>query len=363
MTRRTPHLFVSISPHGLGHAAITAPLLNGLWREMPYLGVTVHSSVSQEWLRGRLERPFAYTGRTRDFGLAMLSPSDVDVDASAGRYAALIADWDAALDEERRLLRRSGATLVLSNISFLTLAAAKAEGLPAVSLCPFDWAEVYRAYCAAHPSAPEVLARMDDAYAWAAPALRPVPLVPNEAANVVPIGPIAKQGTRRREEVARLLGLGEGERVGLIAFGGIQNDHSPDHWPVFPGWRWIMGQNLTADRPDMICFDGLPLPFVDLIASVDVVVTKPGYGTFTEAGCAGTPLLTMERPGWPEWPHMFDWLKTHSPVAAISPERLRAGEFAAELDSLVSARRLPPACPSGIAEAVAAMGRALAEAG
>ncbi|MBF0251118.1 MAG: hypothetical protein HQL35_10870, partial [Alphaproteobacteria bacterium] len=194
MNARAPRLFVSVSPHGLGHAAITAPVLNAAWAVMPELAVTVHSTVSRSWLDARLARPFAYTGRTRDFGMVMTSPTDIDVGASAERYAALLADWDDAVAEERARIRASGAALVVANISFVTLAAARAEGVPAISLCPFDWAEVYGAYCADAKDARAVLDVMGDAYASAAAVLRPAPAVPSSRPGLHPIGPIAATG-------------------------------------------------------------------------------------------------------------------------------------------------------------------------
>jgi len=40
-----PHLVVSISCHGFGHVAQTAPILNLLHERMPHLRLTVRSAV------------------------------------------------------------------------------------------------------------------------------------------------------------------------------------------------------------------------------------------------------------------------------------------------------------------------------
>ena len=48
--------------------------------------------------------------------------------------------------------------------------------------------------------------------------------------------------------------------------------------------------------------------FPDLLSSVDAVVTKPGYATFVEAPAAGRPLVTLDRPEWPETPILLDFL-------------------------------------------------------
>ena len=74
--------------------------------------------------------------------------------------------------------------------------------------------------------------------------------------------------------------------------------------------------------------------FVDLLASVDAVVTKPGYGTFVEAACSGVPLLYVDRDDWPETPHFAAWLARHSRAARLSRERLLRGDFIDVLEEL-----------------------------
>jgi small subunit ribosomal protein S21 len=65
----------------------------------------------------------------------------------------------------------------------------------------------------------------------------------------------------------------------------------------------------------------------DLLASVDAVITKPGYGTFVEAACAGTPILYLERDDWPETPHFAAWLAQHARAAALGREATAGGQI------------------------------------
>ena len=50
---------------------------------------------------------------------------------------------------------------------------------------------------------------------------------------------------------------------------------------------------------------------LDLIRSCDVLLTKPGYGAFTEAACNGTSVLYVARDDWPEEPWLSRWLVAH----------------------------------------------------
>jgi hypothetical protein len=95
------------------------------------------------------------------------------------------------------------------------------------------------------------------------------------------------------------------------------------------------------------------LAFPDLLRSVDVVLTKPGYGTFTEAACNGTPVLYLRRDDWPEQDFLIDWLKINARCCEIGAEALISGGLREALDKVwqQAAPALP--CPAGAAEAAA----------
>jgi len=80
------------------------------------------------------------------------------------------------------------------------------------------------------------------------------------------------------------------------------------------------------------------------LASVDAVITKPGYGTLVEAACSGVPILYVEREDWPETPWFAAWLATHARAAVLRREQLAGGDFIAALNRLWQAP--PPAVPA-----------------
>jgi hypothetical protein len=83
-----------------------------------------------------------------------------------------------------------------------------------------------------------------------------------------------------------------GDQAILIAMGGIAHRLPLEQWPRLPGVRWLVAADWHCQHPDAIAFESFGLNFTDLLCSVDAVITKPGYGTFTEAACNGTPCFT-----------------------------------------------------------------------
>ncbi|KAF0224679.1 MAG: hypothetical protein FD176_861 [Rhodospirillaceae bacterium] len=353
-----PHLWLALSPHGYGHAAMTAPVIAEIQRRLPALRLTIQTQVDPDFLHSRY-RDFNHVDHIADFGFHMVSATGIDLAASAQGYLDLCDRFDVEVADTAARMALDPPHLVLSNVAFIPLAAAARLGIPALALSSLNWADMYAHYLGHRPEAPRVLEKLFSAYNGARAFLRCTPSQEMSLNNQVKIGPIAHVGQDRRAEMRRNLGQIAADRVGLIAFGGIGHDLDLSSWPVLPGWSWLVVSDDVA-RPDISHWHHAGLNFSDLIASVDVVVTKPGYGTFTEAGMVGTPVLYTMRPDWPESPHLDNWLAQHTQALATSPDAL-TGDLANLLQKLFSKRRQGVAAPDGVAEAaeiiVAELGR------
>jgi hypothetical protein len=134
--------------------------------------------------------------------------------------------------------------------------------------------------------------------------------------------------------------------------GGIASRLPIEHWPRIDGVRWLVQENWQVNHPDAIVLESLPLSFGDLLSSSDVLLCKPGYGSFVEAACSGTPVLYVNRPDWPESPALTEWLKQHGVSREVSREQLQNGNIAQDLYALWSAPRAIPPEADGAAQAV-----------
>src|SRR3990172_5313268 len=141
-----PHLVVSISGHGFGHVAQTAPILNLLHQRMPQLRLTVRSAVPLSHLRSRIHAPFTHLPGDNDIGMLMSSALDVRVEDSCAAYRALHADWGMRVADEARLLRELKTDMVFSNVMYLPLAGVQRAGIANTALCSLNWFDIYRHY-------------------------------------------------------------------------------------------------------------------------------------------------------------------------------------------------------------------------
>ena len=322
------HLLVDISAHGLGHLAQTAPVLDTLHALAPGLRLTVRSALPREVLARRIGADFAHVPEARDFGFVMHSAVDIDLAASARLYREFHAGWPQRVAAEAAWLRQHGVDALLCNVAYLPLAGAASAGIPAASQCSLNWAELFAHYFGGEPWAAEIHAQILAAYNAGRGFLRVTPGLPMaDMPRRHEIMPIARIGRRARADVARQLDLREGERWILLAMGGIEFPLPLQDWPRTPGLNWLVPGELKTGRDDVRSFDVPALSFPDLLASVDAVITKPGYGTFVEAACSGIPILYLERDDWPETPHFAAWLALHARAQVLRRERLLAGDF------------------------------------
>jgi hypothetical protein len=341
------HLLVDISAHGLGHLAQTAPVLDALASLVPTLRLTVRSAISRERLEHRIAVDFEYLAEARDFGFVMHNAVDIDLAASAQRYREFHADWPQRVAAEADWLRRQRVDAVLSNVAYLPLAAAAAAGIPAAGLCSLNWADLFAHYFGDEPWAADIHAQMLAAYNSATGFLCISPGLPMSGIERRhEIAPIAGIGRRDRLRVSQMLDLDDSERWLLLAMGGMEFRLPLEDWPRTPGVNWLVPGEWQATREDVRGFDIADLSFTDLLASVDAVITKPGYGTFVEAACSGIPILYVERKDWPETSCFAAWLAAHARAEALSRDQLMKGNFIDALNRLWQAPA-PPVPPAG----------------
>ncbi len=343
------HLFVDISSHGFGHLAITAPVLNAVAKNAPNFRLTIRSALPAAKLQQRIKVPYTLIASATDFGYVMIDATRVDLAASATAYRQAHADWPARVADETLFLANLKPDLVLTNVSYLPLAGAAAAGIPALSLCSLNWADLFDHYFGDQPWAKPIHAEMLSAYRSAQAFLRVTPgMAMDVLGNVQTVGPIAALGRRHD------LGL-NGDKAILIAMGGIAHRLPVEDWPRLPGIRWLVPAARQCRHPDAIASESFSLNFTDLLCSVDAVITKPGYGTFTEAACNGTPVIYQRRDNWPEQDCLIDWLTANSRCFEIGAAVLECGQLAAALENVLAQSPSPLPETDGITQAAHAI--------
>jgi hypothetical protein len=348
------HLLASVTAHGLGHLAQSAPVLNALRRRQPGLRLTVASTLSEARLRQRIEGEFSIEPRELDLGFEMHDAFHVNLGASAAAYRELHTDWDARVAAAVHWLAELQPDLLLCNAAYLPLEAAARLGLPAFGMSSLNWADLFAHLYAGEAWAAPIHAQMLQAYQAATAFIKLTPgMEMPDLPRGVWAGPVASLGRPRRDELRTRLHAVAGERFVLIAFGGIDTRLPLERWRFDDGMRWLVPAAWGVTHPRVAAIEALDWSFSDLLASVDAVIGKPGYGTFVEAACQGTPMLYAARPGWPEQEPLVRWLLAFGRALEVPDAALRSGELADLLHALWRLPMKPPVQPTGADEVAA----------
>jgi hypothetical protein len=348
-----PHVFVALSSHGLGHLAQVAPVLKELRQRLPTLRLTIQCTLPEETLHNRVDGDFFYIPEATDIGLVMANAMQIKHNESAAAYETFYNQWDHYLQREITLLEQLAPDVLLANIPYLPLAAADRLSIPSIALCSLNWSDILHGCGLQHPALDDWRQTMLTAYQRAALFLQPTPsMAMLDLSNTQTIGPIATLGQNRRKELNRRLGLAKQQTLALVALGGIDMPLPISHWPCQADLCWIVPQLWGGQRTDIRHREQLAdITFTDLLCSCDVIVGKPGYGTFTEAVCNGKPMLYVERDHWPEQTCLVNWLLEQGNGLKITREQLEKGSLRPAVQQLVRQSTKAPPIPTGIAEA------------
>ncbi len=348
-----------VSGHGYGHLAQAAPVIARLLEHPRAPRVVLRTRVDPRVVHGRLGREVEIIDHEVDVGMIMASPNAVRREASHRAHLAFHARWADSVARDAEALRGLGASLLVSNVGYRGLAAAAAAAIPALAFSSLDWARIYGHYCAHLPGARRVLGEMRAAYATAETFLSLEPgLGRHGMGRIERVGPIGQRGRPDREALAARAGARDGEAMILVSPGGIGSRLDLRRWPRAPSIRWIAPAALARGAPGTAALEDIDWPHVDVLASADAVVTKPGYGTFVDAACNSRPVVFAERPDWPEEPRLGRWLAARVPTARVSWGELVRGRIGNAVAAVLAARSgmtLEPAEPHGVETVAAAI--------
>jgi hypothetical protein len=351
------HLFIAATAHGYGHVAQASAVAHGLRRRYADLRITLAATVHAGFVRERMPEDVSVLPLAMDVPLPMDGPLRVEWDAGLHAYAAFDAEHERHLAEQRSLLAELQPDLVLANIPWLPLAAARSLGIPGVGLCSLNWLDILAEGPVGGRLPAALAAHMRDAYAGAALFLRPAPSMPMAwLPNGRDIGPIAAVRPRDPAALRRRLGVDADTRLVLMQFGGAGSLQPPVDLPLPPKTLLLTPVPRLAERAGALLIGpaaGADAPAVaDVLASCDAIITKPGYGTFAEAACHGVPVLSVPRGDWPEEPHLDVWLAEQVPLRSVAPTDFAAGRIAEPLAELLAAGPAAPVPASGVDETV-----------
>ncbi len=293
-----PLIWSAISAHGYGHAAQVVPVLNELGKRIPSLRIILRTNVPRHFFESRMTVPWELRPAQMDIGCLQHGPLTMDWDATWQAHRMFHANWDARLTEETLAIREARPDLVIGNTPYLAMAAGAAAGVPTVAIASLSWDEILRDHV--DPALPWHTAILEDirrAYGQTHLLLRLTPGLPMPAfPRACDIGPIAHPLPPERTRIRQHLGIPNHDALVLVAFGGIRFEALPfDRMESMSGMQFLIDGPVPPHTRRVHSLAALSERFSTLLSSVDVIMTKPGYGTTIEAVEVRIPIVYVRR--------------------------------------------------------------------
>jgi hypothetical protein len=344
-----------ISGHGFGHASRSIEVVNALLARAPDRPVHIRTAAPR-WLFDLTVRgPFAFHALDTDPGVVQHDSLSLDAAETVRRATAYAAALPELAVAESGVLRSLDPAFVVADIPPLGLEAARLAGVPATALGNFTWDWIYRDY----PGGDAAADAIGEAYRRAGRALR-LPLAGgfDTFSTVTDLPFIARHARHAPADTRARLGLPEG-RLALVSFGGYGvAGIDLDALSRTPGWSLLVSASVpfgpdrvplaqAAARGSLFPLDepamyAKGLRYEDVVAAVDVVVTKPGYGIISECLANDTALVYTDRGHFIEYDVLVREMPTHVRCAYLPQSDVLRGDWGPALDAVLAAPR-PPA--------------------
>ena len=346
-----------ISGHGFGHASRQIEALNALGARRPDLKIVVRTSAPR-WLFDRTARvPITLVPGNCDTGVIQIDSLRLDAAQTIQQANAFYGTLDERTRDEARILRDADARLVIADAPPLGCAAAAAAGVPSVVVTNFTWDWIYEGYPAELAAAPELLPTIRAAYRQAHAAWR-LPMHGGFAtfATIVELPFIARHARHPSDVVRQTLGLPEDLPLVLSSFGGYGvSGFDVSRLDCLEGYGVVLthrgGEDAVPGPPAGVyqlsesALYGSGLRYEDLVAAVDVVATKPGYGIVSECIANQTAILYTSRGQFVEYEVLVAEMPRYLRCGFIEHDDLFAGRWKETLDRIL-AQPAPPEKPA-----------------
>lgn len=330
-----------ITPHGFGHAARAAAVMEAVGRETAAEFVVV-TTVPEWFFTDSLKVPFRHYPLTTDIGLVQRSSLHADLEATLSALDGFYPLAEERIAKAMQLF--TGCDLILCDIAPLGIVVAQRLNIPSLLLENFTWDWIYSGYLERFPGLQPHISYLQDVYSQATWHLKTVPVC-QPVATPEAIAPISRRPRTSDSEIRRQLPVSPEKKLVLITLGGVAGDDYAIE-PLADAEEYVFlltGKEQLSDLPaNVFCIpqaSGLYHP--DLVAASDVVIGKVGYSTLAEVYAAGVPFGYILREGFRESAVLADFISRKIAGVEIAANDLMSGNWIQQLAELI---RLQPVC-------------------
>jgi len=349
MTASVSSIAWFISPHGFGHAARAASVMEAIRDLEPSARFELFTTIPEWFFREALDGSFGYHELETDIGFVQKTPFEVDLDETKQALDGFLPFSEDRLADLARQLRLLSCRLVVSDIAALGILAAQNARLPSILVENFTWDWIYRNYDNRSPIPDTCAAYLKKCYQSVDYHIQTEPICYRQPVDLT-VGPASRKIRNSREDTRQQLELQADEKLVLITSGGVPKENPPiKALKQFSNILFVIpGLTETHREDNVLCLKNDSSFFhPDLVAAADAVIGKAGYSTIAEVFHSGIPFGYVSRPEFPESRVLAQFIETHMSSTFIDQRIFHSGAWYEELGRLLRMPRRQPDMPNG----------------
>jgi hypothetical protein len=332
-----------ISPHGYGHAARAAAVMDALHHLDPEQEFEIFTEVPEWFFHHSLSGAFTYHPFLTDIGLVQESALKVDLAKTRERLDSFLPFQEKKISELARVVTKRRCRFILCDISPMGILVATRAGIPSVLIENFTWDWIYEDYAAQCVSLANHISYLGELFRSADFHIQTQPICRPQDVQLT-TSPVSRRARTSREKTRERLAIPPAALVIMITMGGI-----PEKYPFLDQLSGlgdmvflIPGAGPKASRRKNLFLLPHHSEFFhpDLVNASDALLGKVGYSTLSEVYWAGIPFGYIARDDFRESPVLVSFIEKEMRGFPISGDEFTRGAFVSRLRELSAPARI-----------------------
>ncbi len=338
-----------ITAHGYGHGARSCDILNALHAAAPQAKIIVKTDLPVDFMRSRIPDGIDVRPGAFDVGLIQQDSIRVDLEASLETLGTLYAREAELIRQEVAFIRQENIGVVVADVPAIPLAAAQQAGIPNLATSNFGWDWIYQEFADRDPRWQLYVNKFRAVYEQTDLLLRQPFSEPMSAfPHRIDLSLLAKPGQNRRKALAALCGADPARQWVLLSFTSLNLEPEAfDRLAALEAYEFFSVEPLEWAGTPVHCISRSAVCFADIMASVDIVVTKPGFGILSECIANHRPIIYTDRSNFREYGVLVKCIEQYCRQAFIPNAELYSGRFERALSDIRTAPEPATRMPTG----------------
>lgn len=334
-----------ISDYGYGHATRSIALIRSLLKYAPNQYRIIVCSKNalpfiRESLKGEGSNNIIYREGTSDLGYVLKEGAiDTDPILFKSKYLDYMETLPFEIQKEADFIASEHASLVISDISPIPIAAARIAKVKSLGISNFTWYTAYKDMLSHKYLQPlfHAYSQMDNFISLAGSN------EPHWCKGVMSMKADFFCRDTDENEVQRLINKLNPKRNKCIIYFALGMSIQASGLDSMKMWQddscaFVVSSNMNIAHENIHFIPSSYTESQNYVAAADVIITKPGWGTVGEAVSLYKPLLLLNRELMREDYNTIDSLKGRHPYQLKSWERLKVMNDKTTFARLVSSR-------------------------